>query len=239
LCFDNIMSHENPITREAFSRMSKDAGISRITDAPYWKTLQHHEKGHMLACKLLARQILDDYNVTKGNCIDVGSGIGWLGLELAVLTDMTVHLVDVIPERLRRASENATEMKIKARVHIERADAERMPFQDNCADLIVCRGSVFFWKKPAEGFKEVYRILKPGRVAFMGGAIGRYMPKREREDLIASIKEEVRKLGPEREREWWAKRSPQWFKKWLIAAGIKQFKLIPDPPGMWVEIIKA
>jgi len=219
--------------------MSGGMGSRKNTDAPYWKTLRNHERGHMLACKLLARQILDDYNVTEGNCIDVGCGVGWLGLELAVLTDMAVHLVDVVPERLRRAYENATEMNVGAKVHIERAGAERMPFQDNYANLIVCRGSVFFWEKPAEGFKEVYRVLKPGGVAFMGGAIGRYMPKRERETLIASIKEEVVRLGPKREREWWAKRSPQWFNKWLRAADIKCFKLIPDPPGMWAEVRKA
>jgi ubiquinone/menaquinone biosynthesis C-methylase UbiE len=226
--------------------MSKGMNYSKTSDAPYWETHHEHEEGHMRACGLLAKQIIDDYGITQGTCIDVGCGVGWLGIELAKLTDMTVNLVDIVPERLRRAAErlrraaeNAIRRGVKGKIHIERGDAQQIPFQGSSADLIVCRGALFFWEIPSAGFKEVYRILKPEGVAFLGGAMGRYLPKAEREALIASIEERVRNLGPEREREWWAKRSPQWFGKWLGAADIENFKLIPDPPGIWVEIRKT
>lgn len=218
--------------------MSKGANFSQTADSPYWKTMRDHEKGHMLACKLLAKQIIDDYRITEGVCIDLGSGAGWLGMELAKLTDMTVHLVDTNLERLGRAAVILAESDVRAKVVIEQADAQHMPFIDGSIDLIVCRGAVFFWEEPALGFKEVYRILKPTGVAFIGGAMGRYMPIPEREALVASIEEEVRRLGPELEREWWAKRSPQWFMKWLDVAGIGHYKLFPNPPGIWTEIRK-
>jgi len=219
--------------------MSKRASSSQTADSPYWKTMREHEKGHMLACKLLAKQIIDDYHITEGICIDLGSGVGWLGMELAKLTDMMVHLVDTNLERLSRAAENLAESDIRERVHIEQADAQQMPFGDGSIDLIACRGAVFFWGDPARGFKEVYRLLRPEGVAFIGGAMGRYMPVSERKALVASMEEEVRRLGPEREREWWAKRSPKWFRKWLGAAGIEDYRLFPNPPGIWVEIRKA
>lgn len=215
-----------------------NASFPQTADSPYWKTMRDHEKGHMLACKFLAKQIIDDYHITEGACIDLGSGAGWLGIELAKQTDMTVHLVDTNLERLSRAVVNLAEGDVRARIHSEQADAQQMPFVDGSIDLIVCRGAVFFWEEPAQGFKEVYRILKPTGVAFIGGAMGRYMPVPEREALVASIEEEVRRLGPEREREWWTKRSPQWFTKWLGAADIEDYKLFPDPPGIWVEIRK-
>jgi ubiquinone/menaquinone biosynthesis C-methylase UbiE len=219
--------------------MSNRAGFSQTADSPYWKTMRDHEKGHMLACKLLAKQMIDDYRITEGVCIDLGSGEGWIGMELAKHTDMTVHLVDLNLERLSRAAIFLAESDVRAKVHIEQADAQQMPFGDDSIDLIVCRGAVFFWEDPAQGFKEVYRLLRPAGVAFIGGSMGRYMPVSERKALVASIEEEVRRLGPEREREWWAKRSPQWFKKWLGAAGIEDYKLYPNPPGIWVEIRKA
>lgn len=85
----------------------------------------------MLACKLLAKQIIDDYRINEGVCIDLGSGAGWLGMEIAKLTDMTVHLVDINLERLSRAAVNLTESDAMAKVVIEQADAQHMPFVDD------------------------------------------------------------------------------------------------------------
>ena len=47
-------------------------------------------------------------------------------------------------------------------------DAESMPFEDNFADLIVSRGSMFFWNDQTKVFKEIYRVLKPNGMAYIG-----------------------------------------------------------------------
>ncbi|MEM2447468.1 MAG: class I SAM-dependent methyltransferase [Candidatus Bathyarchaeia archaeon] len=210
-----------------------------LSDMPYWATVKSCEELHRLACKLLARQVVDDYGIARGVCLDLGCGLGWFGIELAKITDLEVFLLDVNLDKLLKARDNLLKENVKNRVHLQRADAHNLPFKDCSIDLLVCRGAVFFWEKPDVAFKEVYRVMKVGAIGFLGGAIGRYMPIDLRTRLIDAVKKEVEKLGSNKESEWWRRRSPEWLAKWVNRAGIEWFKFIPDPPGIWVEIRKT
>jgi len=44
---------------------------------------------------VLARQIVDDYGITTGICLDIGTGPGYLGLEIAKITKVIVYLADI------------------------------------------------------------------------------------------------------------------------------------------------
>ncbi|MBS7617070.1 class I SAM-dependent methyltransferase [Candidatus Bathyarchaeota archaeon] len=193
---------------------------------------------HRLACKLLAKQVVDDYGIIRGVCLDLGCGLGWFGIELAKLTDLEVFLLDMDFDKLLKARDNALKENVKNRVHLQLADAHNLPFKDHSVNLLVCRGAVFFWERPDIAFKEVYRVMKTSAISFLGGAIGRCMPADIRIRLIDAIKREVKKLGPKEESEWWRRRKPEWLAEWLKKAGIEWFKFIPDPPGIWVEIRK-
>jgi len=39
--------------------------------------------------------------------------------------------------------------------------------RDNYVDVIVSRGSFHFWEHRKKSFSEIYRVLKPGRFAFI------------------------------------------------------------------------
>lgn len=47
-----------------------------------------------------------------------------------------------------------------------------MPFADNSIALTISRGSVFFWPNRIAAFREIYRVLQPGAVAYCGGTLG-------------------------------------------------------------------
>jgi len=55
---------------------------------------------------LLAQQFVDDYGLQSGKCIDVGAGPGFIGIELAKITDMEIYFVDTVDEQLKLAQAN-------------------------------------------------------------------------------------------------------------------------------------
>ena len=185
---------------------------------------------------LLAQQIIDDYQIKRGRCVEIGSGDGKLGLELAERSALHVYMVDVNGDVLEKALSKAWNSGLSHRISPIQANVERLPFADDFADLIVSRGSIFFWNDKPRGLSEIYRILKTDGVAFVGGGLSRYMSEAEREEFLrvrtAELKDEQSR------KEWERVRSRDYFQQILRQAGIPSFKLIFDPPGRWAEIIK-
>jgi ubiquinone/menaquinone biosynthesis C-methylase UbiE len=132
---------------------------------------------------LIAQQILDDYQVDEGICIDIGTGPGYMGLELAKITNLEVYFLDMDPASLDKAKRNVAECELDNAVHFVEADVTDLPFGDNFADFIVSRGSLWFWKDQVKGLQEIHRVLKEGGIAFVGGGLGRYTPATMRERL--------------------------------------------------------
>ncbi|HIE27031.1 TPA: class I SAM-dependent methyltransferase [Candidatus Poribacteria bacterium] len=185
---------------------------------------------------LLAQQIVDDYKIKEGRCVEIGSGGGKLGLELAKRTVLQIYMVDINGDVLKKALANACEARLSSRISLIQANVEWLPFSDDFADMLVSRGSIFFWNDKPRGLSEIYRILKKDGVAFVGGGLSRYISEQKREEFIrartAVLKDEQSR------KEWERLRSPKYFRQILRQAGIPTFKLIPDPPGLWVEIVK-
>ena len=121
---------------------------------------------------VLARLFVDRFHINSGICIDIGSGTAALAIELARISDMTVYAVDHADEIQDIAAKMINDVGMAGRVHITRADVLAMPFEDNFADLIVSRGSFIFWKKLPSAFNEIYRVMKPGGNACIGGGFG-------------------------------------------------------------------
>ena len=195
---------------------------------------------------LLAKQIIEDYQIKNGRCVEIGSGDGRLGLELAKQTALQFYMVDINGDVLAKARANvpcsgipqsrACSTGLSDRISLIQANVERLPFVDEFADMIVSRGSIFFWNDKPRGLREIYRILKISGVAFVGGGLSRYISEQEREEFIRA-----RTVGLKDEqsrKEWERLRSPEYFRQILRQAGISSFKLILDPPGIWAEIIK-
>lgn len=137
----------------------------------------------------LARQIVEDYGITEGVCVDVGGGCGSLAMELAKITDLTVYVLDIDPVAVALCNLLAEEAGLADRVRGVQGDAQDMLFRDGFADLVVSRGSIFFWPDPDAGIRESYRILKPGGVAFVGGGFSRLMDPDTLDELVAWARE--------------------------------------------------
>jgi SAM-dependent methyltransferase len=100
--------------------------------------------------------------------IDLGSGPGTLVVELCQRTRLHWINADINPAFFSYFYKLAAAHGVDDRVSAIYADAQHLPFRDDYADVIVSRGSYHFWPDRAAGFREIYRVLKPGGVAFIG-----------------------------------------------------------------------
>lgn len=183
---------------------------------------------------LLIQQFIDDYNLSEGIAVDIGAGPGYMGIELAKATNMQIHVVDISDEALEKAKINYEDLNADNEIFFIKANVEILPFRDSFADFIMSRGSIWFWEKPEEGLKEIYRILKPGGVAVVGGGLGRYMPKTMRDRLYASMKEGLKNRKEKRP-------SLEEYEEIIKKANLHNYRIFTDgddKSGKWVEIRK-
>lgn len=183
--------------------------------------------------QLLAQQIIDDYGITRGRCLDIGTGEGVLGLEIAKRSALLVYMLDVKDEALVKAEANSQECELSSRTTVIKSPVEELPFIDDYFDLVVSRGSIFFWEDKSRGLTEIYRVLKHGGVAYVGGGTSRYMSAAEIEDFF-------RWAGPVHRQacsDWDKIRSPEYLQEALRKADINDYRIITEA-GTWVEIKK-
>lgn len=190
---------------------------------------------------LIARQIKDKFGITEGICLDLGSGPASLSIALAKITDLTIFALDISPEMSSIADANIAEEKLTHRIHTVVANVHDTPFPGCCIDLIMSRGSIFFWEDRPSAFKEIYRILKYGGAAYCGGGFG---SKEMKEEVASRIKTEKEILNSEREGWKWRvknnlrKVTVEEFHAELIRASVPG-TVVRENGGIWVEIKKG
>lgn len=57
-----------------------------------------------------------------------------------------------------------------------------MPFPDEFVDVVFSQGSIIFWNDLTVAFKEIYRVLKPGGVGYIGRGFGNPTAKQQIKD---------------------------------------------------------
>jgi len=187
----------------------------------------------------LAEQIAIDFNLREkeGIGIDIGSGPGTLILELCRHTRLHWINADINPHFFPHFYKQAQQRGFGHRVSAVFADAGALPFRDNYADIIVSRGSFPFWQDKRRAFSEIYRVLKPGAVAYIGRGFSENLPvataKKIRGKQRGKMKYDMDKAADE-------------LRQIMKVLQIKEWKIHrPNPPGsdnvnygLWIEFHK-
>ncbi|MBP8820184.1 MAG: methyltransferase domain-containing protein, partial [Syntrophomonadaceae bacterium] len=114
-------------------------------------------------------------------------------------------------------------------------DVHAMSLADESINLVVSRGSMFFWENRVQAFREIYRVLAIGGAAMIGGGFGNA-------ELLREIEIKMLKKDPE----WKEKRQQrigqskvEEYRQELEQAGISSFEITRDEAGLWITISKT
>ena len=138
---------------------------SETTLSPVYGPLAEHMVTHL--------QLAEKHGVG----IDIGSGPGTLIIELCKRTRLHWINADINPHFFDYFHTLARKTDLCGRVSAIVADVHYLPFRDDYADVIVSRGSYWSWTDGAKAMAEIYRVLKPGAVAYIGRGFSENLPQ--------------------------------------------------------------
>ena len=196
----------------------------------------------------VAHDVIDFCGSSGGRVwVDMGSGPGGLGLALLEkISEGTIVMMDPNADALRRALDSARQRNFLSRVVAVVGSAEAIPLPNESVDVVVSRGSFYFWKDRAQGLREIWRILRPGGRAMIGGGLGSTYPQWARQEFIRRRRESAK--SPEAAKEFAEARSPETFRRLAVEAGLPSFEVIgegglgPEDSntgmGIWLQFTK-
>jgi SAM-dependent methyltransferase len=181
---------------------------------------------------VIAGQIREKAGISEGVCLEIGCGGGYLSIALAGITDMEFLLLDGSAEMVLIARRNVEASGLERRMRAMTADVHSIPLDDGTVDLVVSRGSFFFWEDRVAAFREVRRVLKPGGRAYIGGGMGSSALMKEVNEKMEAVNKgwkQERKGGESRE---------EAYREALLSAGFEDFIVRRDDAGFWMDIGK-
>jgi hypothetical protein len=131
----------------------------------------------------LARQVSDLYGRKDGNVIEIGPFSG-LVFDLARSKTGSSFLMALFPEAvIEPLQEEAQRLGLQDGVAMRATDERLSDISPETFDLAIFRGAFFFPSFFRPDLPAIYRVLKAGGVAFIGGGFGLHTPR----DIIDRI----------------------------------------------------
>lgn len=110
---------------------------------------------------VLAHMLYRQYGRETRMIIDMGTGPGFLSLEMARLFQAEVYAVDYNPVMLALATELFHKAQIPNITPVL-DDVQHLTFANDCTDVLVSYSCFHHWADPIKGLRECYRVLRPG-----------------------------------------------------------------------------
>lgn len=107
-------------------------------------------------------------DVSDGHSVaDFGCGPGKIAAELAKQAGPNgrIHAIDINPDFLEIALENAESAKVAERVEVHQSDGSTLPLSDASLDRITTRNTLMYVDDPVATLREFHRVLRPGGLA--------------------------------------------------------------------------
>ena len=179
----------------------------------------------------LSRFIADLYSKREGDVLELGPFSGGIAREfLSISSEFRVVLADTSTGLFNDLNEEIRGTPLAQRMMITSSPLSQLIFLDKSFDLVVCRGA-FFFLTPAI-LQEIYRVLKPGGCALVGGGYGPVTPQA----FIDEIAEESKQLNLLLGKQWMAQED---LTHMINEASLQEDAEISTEGGLWVIIRKG
>lgn len=140
----------------------------------------------------LATYVIEGFKKDSGLVLELGPFSGGISLELtklhsglkAIIAAETAEVVDYLIKEIAHSG-------LSEKIEVKKTNLDRLIFNDSQFDLVIFRGAFFFLDKKKNLLREIFRVLKQGGIAFIGGGYGKNAPK----ELIDEISDESRELN--------------------------------------------
>ena len=180
----------------------------------------------------LASQIMESYRRDSGTVLELGPFSGGISSELARLyPGLNITIADESPEVVEYLRTEISISGLSERIGIKKTDLNHLTFDDSQFDLVILRGAFFFLDKMRSLLREVFRVLKEGGMAFIGGGYGKGTPQ----ELIDEIADESRQLNDKLGRK---RVSVEELGRLIRKSGLTDNCSIEEEGGVWLVIKK-
>lgn len=176
----------------------------------------------------VVQDILKYCQPKNGFWIDLGAGKGQVSIPLIEATGHAVVMIDPDEESMMKGLAAAREKGLQDKLFAVVGIAEELPVPSNSVDLVVSRGAIFFFDDPAEGLREIYRVLRPGGKAYVGGGAGSEYPEWATKKLIEQRKQLMQGDEAEKWKRFVELRRPEQMRAWAEEAELPQFQIFGD-----------
>ncbi|MBN1994422.1 MAG: class I SAM-dependent methyltransferase [Anaerolineae bacterium] len=145
------------------NRIPEEQAIAEMRDARRFNEFMGGNRFRQSEYRQLARRVVDLGIPPGGKVLDIGTGPGFVAIEIARLLQGTggqVVGLDMSPAMLTLASENATRAGLNGALTWREGDARAMPFDRGEFDAMVSNDSLHHWTDPLPIFNEIARVVK-------------------------------------------------------------------------------
>jgi ubiquinone/menaquinone biosynthesis C-methylase UbiE len=212
------------ISTEALKKIVRETGIpdAEVIDARgQWvkiigpkapKAARQFQSGPTM----LADRFVADYAISRGKCLLICRSDGPLEQSLQQgFVDVTELDVTALYPSVAVANEAAKRIraaKLAGRITCQTGDVGALPFEEASFDAVAGVGPILLWGDRETAMREIYRVLRPGGAALIGGRYV-HMP-------------EARKVSNET------------LRNSALNIGVRSIRVYDDM-GQWVEIRKG
>ncbi len=132
--------------------------------------------------------------------LEVGTSTGFTAVELASLTQASIHAIDINPVSLEEAEKRAKTYHVDHHIQFEKQDVTTLPYENNYFDLAFI-GNVFSLVSDADkAFSECNRVLK--KSGFLA-AVPMYYTREPSQKLLDDVSQAIQVKVSALKKDYW------------------------------------